>query len=45
MGNNGGAAFRGSRGGQFLAVEGRQAGAPTPYPTSSTLVLGLEDLE
>lgn len=45
MGNNGGSAFRGSRGGgQFLAVEGRQAGAPTPGPTSPTLVSGLEDL-
>lgn len=46
MGNNGGAAFRGSKEeGQFLAVEGRQAGAPTTYSTSSIPVLGLEDLE
>lgn len=46
VGNNGGAAFRGSKGGgQFLAVEGRQAEAPTPCPTSSTLVLGLKGLE
>lgn len=46
MGNNGGAAFLGSKGGgQFLAVEGRQAGASAPYSTSSTLVLGLKDLE